>query len=278
MVIIIRGSKREVNKWGRFFKPFNLYFVYYKHYTPDHWKNGEAMDNQKNLIKEKIVDDIRQILHDIRTPLTGIYGLAELLLHEEKTPEKREYLSDILSSAQALLRYCQIANRECVNKKTKKGAQFSAVCPSALKDFIQHIINLEAATVRSKNLTVKLSYDKNLPDRIAIDCSRLGKVLANLFDNAVKFTRIDGCIRWQIKPVKTGGIIFIVCDDGRGMSVKACRDIQAFFAGKKIDELHHVRIGVGLTLIKQLINQLRGKIDCMSRWRQGTTWRVWIPS
>lgn len=232
--------------------------------------------HKKNLVEEINIDSIRQIIHDMRTPLTGIYGLTELLLHEETAPEKREYLTDILCSVQALLDYCQCARKKRNNQTPLKLISTSMTQAFNLKDFIQGVVKLEAAAMRSKTLAFKLSYDKNLPDYITVDRYRLNIVLANLLDNAIKFTQPGGCIHLQIKKSKTEGMTFVVRDNGRGMSVSAHRHIQAFLEEKGACSLDGT--GLGLNIVKQLIHSLKGKIDCVSQWRKGTTWSVWIPA
>ncbi|OGT07052.1 MAG: hypothetical protein A2103_04660 [Gammaproteobacteria bacterium GWF2_41_13] len=236
------------------------------------------MSNQKTKAGDTDIDLIRQVMHDIRTPLTGIQGLTELLLHEEKESEKRSYLTDILCSVQTLLDYCQHESRVCVSEMPRKLMPNLVRQEFVLKDLIQNVVKLETATMRSKKLTLKVSYSKNMPDRIIGDRYRLNVVLANLLDNAVKFTQSGGCICLQIKKLKTGGVVFMIRDNGRGMGVRVRHHVQMLLEGKTACLSNDADIGFGLNMVKQLVDDLQGKIDCISQYRKGTTWRIQIPA
>ena len=204
---------------------------------------------------------LANISHEIRTPMNGIIGLTELLLAGETTPEQRDSLELIKSSADSLL---AIINDVLDFSKIEAG-KFELVCePFRLRDVVGDTIKALALKAHAKRLELTSDVRPDVPDHLLGDAVRLRQVLTNLVGNAVKFTD-TGEVGVRVELVRRGGdevrLRFVVTDTGIGIPPdQQARIFEAFTQADGSTTRRYGGTGLGLTISARLVELLGGCI------------------
>ena len=213
--------------------------------------------------------------HEIRTPMNGIMGFAELLKEPDLTgDQQRMYIDLINKSGQRMLNII----KDLIDiSKIEAGVMeihLSEVNTNELFDFIHHFF-LSEATAKGLEFNVKnLPAEKNV--KLKTDKEKLYAILANLVKNAIKFTsrgEIElGCIH------KESYLEFYVRDTGIGIAIDRQKAVFERFVQADIeDKMAYQGAGLGLTISKNYVEMLGGKIWMESTEGQGTTFSFTLP-
>ena len=198
---------------------------------------------------------IQNMEHDIRTPFSGIFGLASTLLRREQDEKKKEYLSYITQSAKELLDYC---NGILDFSKIEFGEPIVSKRFN-LTEAIERVTNMELAAAKNKNLS--LTYELiDTPKYLLGDEHRLIRILVNLLSNAIKFTE-QGQVKLTVKGYEQNPkkiiLKFTVEDTGIGIHPDKQKIIgQKFVRLLPSNKGIYKGLGLGLPVVKQYINDL----------------------
>ncbi|HZT27057.1 MAG TPA: ATP-binding protein [Pseudolabrys sp.] len=214
------------------------------------------------------------IAHDVRTPLTGIVALAELLASSDLGQREREWASAIKSGAEHLAALSTLivdAVKADVAGLTLRREPFS---PRALAEAVGQAL---AARAGSKELRADVAIAAKLPAMAAGDAVRLRAALENLADNAVKFTS-EGTVTFNAaaEPASRGRVrlVFTVADSGIGMSAAELKRLFRPFAQANEDiARRYGGAGLGLTFVKRIAKAMGGDLKVTSRPGKGSTFR-----
>jgi len=221
---------------------------------------------------------LANISHEIRTPINGIAGMANLL-GQNPSPEEREtYLNAIRHSAENLK---VIINDILDLAAIESGKLKFEKIAFNLKDLLPSLINTFAYQAKEKKLTLDWTIDEKLNKILVGDPVRLNQVLINLISNAVKFTHNGSITINCTKAREIRGTCWVkieVTDTGVGIPEEKLTTIfESFSQADASVTRRYGGTGLGLTIVKQLVELQKGKIHVVSREHVGSTFSVIIP-
>ncbi|WP_430400601.1 ATP-binding response regulator [Flavobacterium sp.] len=220
---------------------------------------------------------ISNISHELRTPLYGVIGMTDIIEEEHKELRGSQHLKSLKFSAKYLL--------ALVNDilKVYKIEEQKIVLENVLfnlEDEIETIIDsLKIIATTNKN---EMSYeiDKNIPEFLYGDKIRLSQILINLISNSLKFTN-NGTIKVLACAENINGnhinLVIKVIDNGIGIPVKYQDVVFDKFVQIERKEDDYQGTGLGLTIVKKLVELFKGSIRLESEEGVGTTFFVNLP-
>jgi signal transduction histidine kinase len=211
--------------------------------------------------------------HEIRTPMNGVLGMTEVMLQEPQTPSQREQLEVIQRSGRGLVSL--INDLLDLTRLEARKLEVDDL-PFDLDGLIKDLEVLTRGQASAKNISLVLERGAGLPPIIRGDGLRLGQVLNNLVNNAIKFTD-RGTVRISVKAVGSK-VRFEVADSGIGISPEVLeRLFRPFEQADGSSTRRHGGTGLGLAISSQLVGLMGGRIEVQSVPGRGSTFSFSIP-
>ena len=223
--------------------------------------------------------------HDIRTPMNGVLGYAQLLLQEPLLDRPRHHAQMIADSGQRMMR---LLNDILDLSKIEAGQMVVCHEPVALHDLIVDCARLMRANAGLKGVSIEVEITTAVPAEVVGDALRLRQILLNLIGNAVKFTP-SGQITVEVAIVEgvgagvgagvvAGNIEITVSDTGIGIAQDHMEAIfRPFDQGVQSVTRRFGGSGLGLSISRQLAEMLGGTLTAQSREGQGSRFVLSIP-
>jgi two-component system sensor histidine kinase/response regulator len=217
-------------------------------------------------------DFLANMSHECRTPLNAIIGMSHLALQTSLTPKQRDYLDTIHSSAHTLL---EVINDILDFSKIEAGKMDLELVDFVLDDILTNLANLFNLTAQQKGIELLFQYQADVPQKLRGDPLRLGQILSNLVNNAIKFTD-QGEIVVKIAPLSQDKeeltLQFSVSDTGIGISKE--QQNKLFHAFSQVDASTTRKYGgsgLGLAICERLVKLMGGRIWVESEAGVGST-------
>ena len=211
--------------------------------------------------------------HEIRTPLNAIIGFADILTSSKLDSKDKEKASVISKSANALL---NIINDILDISKIESGKFEISKTNFNLHELLEQIVQLYAINTKQKNIRFLYRLDKNIPQFIISDETKLKQVLSNILSNAIKFTPESGRVSLDINLVHIKGklarIKFSIADEGIGISKEDQKKIfEPFLQADGAISRKFGGTGLGLAISLNIVKMLGSKIKLDSQLNKGST-------
>ncbi len=235
-------------------------------------RQAEAANQAKSVF-------ITNISHDLRTPLTGLLGMADLLQKEVQTSKGKAAAEDLVKAGAMLL---NLVNEIIDFSRCGSGDFPLQEIKFDLLAVVQNMADLLKPSAHEKNLSFNIQLDEHLPRYFIGDPTRLQRILLNLLSNAIKFTHqgsIDFSVRLLERKKRHRVIIeYQVQDTGIGIP-----DDQQGLIFTRFGRLHpayegqYTGSGLGLALVKQFVSELDGEIHFESVEGAGSLFTCLLP-
>ena len=221
---------------------------------------------------------IANMSHELRTPLNAIIGFSEIMLRELKGPLGNEtyieYICEIRQSGEHLLNL--IVSILDISK-IEAGKMVLIEEEFDLKSTIRSSLSMVAPRAEASGIALHMSVDP-AAERFFGDARAMKQIILNLLSNAVKFTDAGGSVSVTATPREDGGLTFSVSDDGVGIPEEAIsRILEPFEQVGNAMTRRWEGIGLGLPIVKRLVELHGGELMIESAEDQGTVVRVHLP-
>ncbi len=217
-------------------------------------------------------DFLANMSHEIRTPMNAILGLSHLLFNTALSPLQRSYLEKIQSSGTHLL---GVVNDILDFSKVESGNLQLELDDFVLDQMLENLAPLISEKAQKKNLELLFDVASDVPQNLRGDTLRLGQILINFANNAIKFTeRGEVCIRVALQEPGASEVtlLFEVIDSGIGLSQEQIgRLFQSFSQADTSTTRKYGGTGLGLAISKQLALRMGGEVGVRSQPGQGST-------
>lgn len=240
-------------------------------------KQGAIKDMMK--AKEKVEDAtkirnefVSNVTHELRTPVNGILGISKNLMETELDKQQKESIQIIHMCCSNMI---EIINNLLDFSKLEAGKFTIEEREFSFREAIDKIIAMNLNQVNEKGLKLLLNISPEIPERIVGDELRISQILTNLINNAVKFTSVGQIVVDVVKTIEinhTVELFFMVMDTGIGI---APEDMDKLFKSfSQVDASITRRFGgsgLGLTIVKELVELMDGEIHVESEKGKGST-------
>lgn len=226
-----------------------------------------------NLAKSRF---LARMSHELRTPINGIIGTIELLRGGHLSEAERGRYRDIAHlSCQHLLR---VVNDTLDLSRIEDGTYALNEQRFALRTCVEKTIRMISVSANEKSIELRWVVDKDVPDAVHGDESRLAQILINLLGNAVKFTDTGGWVSLEMSAgARTAECVHVHCavtDNGIGMSPEARATIFEPYVQAGDTSVNVANgAGLGLAITAQLVKRMGGEIAVDSNLGHGSVFR-----
>lgn len=247
----------------------------------------EIAEKNKELVRLREIADkaneaksrfLAMMSHEVRNPLNVILGYTELINKEETSLMVKEYLKYLTISGKNLK---VIVDDILDLSRVEAGKLQLAKDPMSIHNIMDQIQNNYKSSHKDIDIKLDFHVDKDIPESVFGDDVRLIQVLSNLINNSIKFTP-RGSVTTNVNLLsidnKEATISFSIKDTGRGMTEEqASKIFEEYQQNRLSDNRLHKGVGLGLSIVKRLVDEMSGKITVDSFVNYGTTIIVDIP-
>ncbi|HET7676685.1 MAG TPA: HAMP domain-containing sensor histidine kinase [Candidatus Limnocylindrales bacterium] len=224
--------------------------------------------------RDRSRDFLADVSHELRTPIAALRTFNELL--QEGSVDEATRHEFLESSRQQIERLDWLATNLLELSKLDSGLIALDLRPDDLRAVVESALQQAEATAERKDVSLSADLPTE-PLRQRHDPQRLGQVLANLIGNAIKFTPAGGRVEVRLRPTEDGAEL-AVADTGVGIEPAELPHVfERFYRGSGANELRATGSGLGLSIVRSIVEMHGGRVTIESAPGRGTTVHVLLP-
>lgn len=241
--------------------------------------NELLMENIRELeeVEQSKDDFLVNISHEIRTPINAVCGMSEAILQEDIPESVRSDIVDIQAAGRNLL--ATVSN--ILDFSELESGKMTLVEENYnITSTITDIINMAVTRDNGRHLELIVDCDAALPSSLAGDEQKLRRIVMNLLDNAIKFTKEGGIILTVSSRKEEYGINLLVSVRDSGIGISRADLEKIFQSFSQIDSRRNRAeggVGLGLSITQALVRKMGGFLTVESEVGKGTEFRIAIP-
>ncbi|MDR2077159.1 MAG: PAS domain-containing protein [Desulfovibrio sp.] len=249
-----------------------------KRLEADRQRRELAIETLKaNAASEAKTKFLATMSHEIRTPMHAIIGMSDLIRTDNLDAKQLSNISDIKKMSKALL---EIINDILDFSKIEAGKMELSPIHFNLRDMCDNLCSMCRVMAATKDLKFKYSFAEDVQQVVYGDEIRIRQVVLNLLNNAIKYTK-EGHVQFAMDVAEDGDsrfTLFTVKDTGIGIKKENFSKLYDTFAQfDRETNRGTAGTGLGLTITKNLVTMMGGKIEVESEYGKGTVFRVLLP-
>jgi len=233
--------------------------------------------NQAEKISGFKSDFLANISHEIRTPLNAISGYSKLLFNQTENPKNKHYLQNIIHASENML---IIINDLLDFSKIEAGKMMIEQTGFNAMSIVSQVLSSLKLKAEEKNISIEIHFAPEIPDQLTGDPYRLSQILTNLINNAIKFSWNGQVISIEANCITkeyTCLMIFKVSDHGIGIPEDKLESIfESFTQANSNTARNFGGAGLGLSIVKRLVELQNGTIRVNSKVNEGSVFTVEI--
>lgn len=245
--------------------------------TAENLKIRKELLAETNRKLRKLTEDKNKLLstvaHDLRSPLSNLTGLLEIM----RDVDSKEEVEDLMSKATLTIDRMRGLINDYLNYQViQQGKLELKKTEVDLQKFFIYVTDFWVEEAKSKDMELRLNNSFG-SEKGFFDADRMEQVINNLFSNAIKFSKRGSAILLDMSSNKNEFLVRIT-DEGQGMKEK---DLESMFESFKQQSALATEgesgFGLGLSIIKKIVDLHNGKVEVESEWGHGTTFTITIP-
>lgn len=220
------------------------------------------------------VEMVAALAHDLKSPLSLILAYSDALTEDNQdgSEELKQYLSVIRENAEKSA--ALVGQMQYTSDLENTGVELHSVSVN-LPEFLEQKVQTYQLQAQQKSVDFALNINKNVPSCIQVDTERLARIFDNLISNSLQYTPTGGRIDIEVK-VENDQLCYMVSDTGCGFSAKDLKKaFDKFYRGDDARPTNGGHSGLGLYIVKQLVEQLGGKVQIKNARNGGACVTFW---
>jgi signal transduction histidine kinase len=287
---LLKGSPQEVIRAFRLIDSVldQAISQCFDRYVEERLQELEQLQNHLTLTNHELTrllqasqDNLAQLAHELRTPLSSIIGYSELLLRQQQRKANPEQVSSSINSIERVLRngrqLLRLVNDSMELARCEAGKIELHLVSIDVRSIINDTFAIIEPLAQNKGLELQLECDR-APTKVLTDPFRLQQILTNLLSNAVQYTD-SGCIKVECTALPDEKWSLAVTDTGVGIAPDD--QVRIFEPYSQIFLENHPKessgIGLGLAIVSRLVDLMQGEIELVSEAGAGSTFTIVWP-
>jgi two-component system sensor histidine kinase ResE len=221
-------------------------------------------------------DFVANVSHDLRTPLTLIAGFSQALVDGTARTEEVEQSAQVIHEEAGKMQ--RMVDDLLQLTRLESGLQAFRRQPVDVRPLVQHLVD---RTIRASAGRPVARIVNDVPMRIPpieADSEQIERALQNLINNALQYTPPSGVVRVSARSIGRGWVEMAVADTGMGIAPEdVSRIFERFYRTDRSRERVHGHSGLGLAIVREIVEGHGGRIEVESEVGRGTTFRFTVP-
>ena len=263
---------------------FGLFVFFFSAETPDYIRLTRTLEElteerkRAEAANEAKSEFLANMSHEMRTPLSAVLGMNEMILRESREKEITGYAKSVKRAGQSLL---AVINDVLDFSRIETGKLKIVNAPYSLSGVVVDVYNMMVFRAEQRKLELRVDVDPEIPDMLEGDEIRIRQVMTNLTNNAIKYTR-EGSVSLSIEMESEYSthitLIITVRDTGIGIRLEDMKKLFGKFERFDMEQNNTIEgSGLGLAITHEIVSMMGGEIKAESSYGEGSTFVARIP-